>query len=285
MTSQMRRILLVSTLIAAMPGVEATLAAQETQAAQDTLAAQDEQAAPPAPLAQLAADLAAIAARIDEVEANLAAAPPENQAVFTFQRRRRWREHHEVLGRLVQGIEREQRRAPQDSPVTEEQDTLVSADADSVVVVEGDSVVAGADSLVVVDPLALVIAEATNALQRELVTIEAWLADVSAEATTIRRTLTVAPPTDLVQAQIELNRVRADVDALYLALTEDYGHAAVLGLGLTGEQPWSKPSRIRPITETRSRSRVWTRSRYGFESRRPRKKFSGPPRAFRRWST
>ncbi len=205
-------------LIAPTTSVRAAHAAhtaQDTQAAQDTaqdtLAAQDE-ALPLAPLVQLAADLAAIAARIDEVEENLAAAPPESQAIFTFQRRRRWTEHHEVLGRLVEGIEREQATAQEDPPVI--------ADADSLVV--------DADSLV--------LAEARSALQRELVTMEAWLGEVTAEAATIRRALVVASPTDFVQTEIELNRLRADIDELFISLTENYERGAVLGLDLSAEQ-------------------------------------------------
>ena len=83
----------------------ALVAAQDSAAVQDTQTVEDTVAAPLTPLAQLAADLAAIESRIDEVEANLAAAPIESRAVFTFQRRRRWNEHHQVLGRLVEGIE------------------------------------------------------------------------------------------------------------------------------------------------------------------------------------
>ena len=67
-------------LIAPTTAVMAAHTAQDTQAAQDTLTAQD-RAPPLPPLVQLTADLAAIAARIDEVERNLAAAPPESQAV------------------------------------------------------------------------------------------------------------------------------------------------------------------------------------------------------------
>jgi len=149
------------------------------------------------PLVQLAADLAEIAARIEEVETNLATAPPESQAVFTFQRRRRWSEHHEVLGRVVEGIKRAQ-------------GTAVEA--------------------------YLVTAVAGSALRRELVTIEEWLGDVSAEAATMRRALSVAPPTDFVQAEIELSRLRADIDGLFLAFNENFERAAVLGLDLAAEQ-------------------------------------------------
>ncbi len=96
--------LIAVALIAGPPAVVAAHAAQAVQdTAQDTLAAQEE-APPLAPLPQLVADLAEIAAKIDEVETNLAEAPPESQAVFAFQRRRRWQEHHDVLGRLVEGM-------------------------------------------------------------------------------------------------------------------------------------------------------------------------------------
>ena len=151
----MRRLLaLAFVALAFVAPTPAVVSAQDTQAAQDT--AQVDEAPPLPPLVQLTADLAAIAARIDEVEENLAAAPPESQAVFTFQRRTRWTEHHEVLGRLVEGIEREQATAQEDSPV----------------IADADSLVADADSLVV-DADSLVLAEARSALQRELVTIEA----------------------------------------------------------------------------------------------------------------
>ncbi len=209
-------------------------------AAQDTLTAPDEPAPPLAPLPQLAADLAAIKARIDEVEANLAAAPPESQAVFAFQRRRRWEEHHDVLGRLVEGIERAQRIAEEDSLAAAEADSL-AAEADSLAA-EPDSLAANADSLVAdADSLAaiadsLVLAEARSALQLELVTIEAWLDDLFAEEATIQRALAVAPPTDFVQTEIELHRLRADIDELFVAFTTNYERAAVLGLDLSSEQ-------------------------------------------------
>ncbi len=235
----MKRLILVMALIVlaftvrtpALTAAHSADAALVVQAAQDTatdtLTVEGDPPPPLAPLPQLIADLAVIAARIDEVEANLAAAPPENQAVFVFQRRRRWSEHHEVLGRLVEGIERELATAQEDSPDVSAADTFDIADADSLLT-DADSPIADGDSPV--------IAEASGALQRELVTIEEWLADVSAEAATIRRASNEAPPTDLVQTEIEVSRLSADIDALFLALTEDYERAAVLGLDLSAEQ-------------------------------------------------
>ena len=236
----MRRLLLALVFIA--PALTAApLAAVAAPAAQDPGAVQDtaqdttaqDEAPPLAPLPQLAADLAAIKARIDEVEANLAAAPPESQAVFAFQRRRRWQEHHDVLGRLVEGIEREQARAEEDSLAAAEADSL-AAEPDSLAA-NADSLVVDADSLVAIAD-SLVLAEARSALQLELVTIEAWLDDVSAEEATIRRALAVAPPTDFVRTQIELHRLSADIDMLFLVFTSNYERAAVLGLDLSAEQ-------------------------------------------------
>jgi len=160
------------------------------------LLAQDAQEQP-TPLTQLADDLAAIAARIDEVDENLAAAPPETQGVFVFQRRRRWAEHHEVLGRLVEGIERVQG--------TPEEDTLV-------------------------------VGEAAAALQRELATVAVWIDDVYAEMTAVRQASAAAPPTDFVQAEIDLTELNADIDALLRAFSDDYDYSTVLGIDFTEEQ-------------------------------------------------
>ncbi len=46
----------------------------------------------------------------------------------------------------------------------------------------------------------------------------------------------VVSPTDFVQTEIELNSLRADIDALFISLTEDYERGTVLGLDLRAEQ-------------------------------------------------
>ncbi len=71
-------------LTAAHPADAALVVQAGQDTATDTLTVEDDPPPPLAPLPQLVADLEAIAARIDEVEANLAAAPTENQAVFVF---------------------------------------------------------------------------------------------------------------------------------------------------------------------------------------------------------
>jgi len=53
----------------------------------------------------LSEELAQAEARVALVEANWASASPGQRAVFDFQRRRRWQEHHEVLARLARAIE------------------------------------------------------------------------------------------------------------------------------------------------------------------------------------
>jgi len=66
-----------------------------------------------ASLSELSTELETMVARIAQSEANLAAASELDQAFFSFQRRSRWAEHHEVLrgSRRFSGT----RRVPQRS--------------------------------------------------------------------------------------------------------------------------------------------------------------------------
>jgi small conductance mechanosensitive channel len=142
------------------------------------------------PLQALVDDLARATARVDEVETNLAAAPESDQAVFEFQRRRRWRAHHEVLVRLVREIE--------------------------------DAGTASVDGQV--------LADAGNALQRELVTIEAWLAEITQDMSGVRAAADAASLDGLVNAEADLTQLSDDIDQLMLAFTDDYELAPILGL-------------------------------------------------------
>jgi len=145
------------------------------------------------PLASLVQELARATVRVNEVEANIAAAAPTDQTVFEFQRRRRWREHHEVLVRLVRAI--------------------------------GDADAAAVD--------AQLLADAGIALQRELGTVVAWLDELSTEMSYVRAATAEAPPESRVGAEVDLTLLSADVDALMLTFTEDYELAPILGLDVT----------------------------------------------------
>ena len=93
------------------------------------------------PVATLIEELREAERRVDDVEENLAVATDALAELFEFQRRERWREHHDVLLRLGQAIE--------------------SAGPESV------------------DSASL--AYATAALERELATGVLWLEEVRAE--------------------------------------------------------------------------------------------------------
>jgi small conductance mechanosensitive channel len=156
--------------------------------AQDTTDA--DAAAQATPVATLIEELREAERRVDDVEENLAVATDALAELFEFQRRERWREHHDVLLRLGQAIE--------------------SAGPESV------------------DSASL--AYATAALERELATGVLWLEEVRAEALVVLEELRVAPPEALVEREIEFSALNAGFDELITALTDDYELAPTFGI-------------------------------------------------------
>jgi small conductance mechanosensitive channel len=152
-------------------------------------AAQEDQASV-ATMQVLADELTRSTERVDEVEMNLARALPTDRAVFEFQRRRRWRDHHEALLRLVREIE--------------------GADAATV---EGQ-----------------VLTDAGTALQRELGTIAVWLDEVSAQMSVMRAGAAGLPPESQVGVEVDLTLLSADIDELMRTFTDDYELGPLLGV-------------------------------------------------------
>ena len=141
---------------------------------------------------QLIGELAGLRARIADVDAKIDGVTNAQRIVFEFQRRERWRAHHERLNQLGVAVE---------------QVGLATLDSS-------------------------IVAFAREALEAELEAKHAGLTDVRVEALDQLDTVSETPPELLVEAEIRFSQINREIDVLMRAIAEDYDLAPALGMNL-----------------------------------------------------